>query len=298
MRPSAAAAGSGAVMRAAVVGLVLAGIALAPPLAAALRPLRERVASVGAAASAGSWGDEHAFFKRDENDVGPYSWNITGTYKGSWAFAGATNGSSRFLEFVKSQGDSVLELLSTPTKISGVHYVQILPEKYCYHRKVEDSSNQPIDCVICMTTIDLTQRTSEYMLTGRTQAAGAGPRASSPDAGPHELREPRAAGVVPCQCHGNGEPTASEVRDLHKQQRVRRVEYSALRPRDGELIQQRRAGGRVEEPGVRQGNDPFKVLPARWGVPVHTSGKICVWSGLRQVMHAGKDAAAVLNAVR
>ncbi|KAF8669511.1 hypothetical protein HU200_051314 [Digitaria exilis] len=149
MRPSAAAAGSGAVMRAAVVGLVLAGIALAPPLAAALRPLRERVASAGAA---GSWGDEHAFFKRDDNDVGPYSWNITGTYKGnfcyvdyyrllvritaiciitspfygsgSWAFAGATNGSSRFLEFVKSQGDSVLELLSTPTKISGVHYVQ------------------------------------------------------------------------------------------------------------------------------------------------------------------------------
>jgi hypothetical protein len=70
------------------------------------------------------WGDEHAFFKRDDNDIGPYSWNITGTYKGSWAFAGATNGSSRFLEFVKSKGDSVLELLSTPTKISGVHYVQ------------------------------------------------------------------------------------------------------------------------------------------------------------------------------
>ncbi|CAN6211710.1 unnamed protein product [Urochloa humidicola] len=124
MRPYAAAAGSGAAMRAAVVGLVLVGVALAPPLAAALRPLRERVASAGAAASTGSWGDEHAFFKRDENDIGPYSWNITGTYKGSWAFAGATNGSSRFLEFVKSKGDSVLELLSTPTKISGVHYVQ------------------------------------------------------------------------------------------------------------------------------------------------------------------------------
>ncbi|KAG8080460.1 hypothetical protein GUJ93_ZPchr0007g4980 [Zizania palustris] len=43
---------------------------------------------------------------------------------------------------------------------------QILPEKYCYHRKVEveDNANQPIDCVICMTTIDLTQRTSEYMV--------------------------------------------------------------------------------------------------------------------------------------
>uniref|UniRef100_A0A453BFQ0 Uncharacterized protein n=1 Tax=Aegilops tauschii subsp. strangulata TaxID=200361 RepID=A0A453BFQ0_AEGTS len=56
--------------------------------------------------------------------MSPYSWNITGTYKGSWSFAGATNGSSRFLEFMTSKGDSVLELLSTPTKISGVHYVQ------------------------------------------------------------------------------------------------------------------------------------------------------------------------------
>jgi hypothetical protein len=45
-------------MRAAVVGLVLVGIAVDLPLAAALWPLRERVASAGAAASAGSWGDE------------------------------------------------------------------------------------------------------------------------------------------------------------------------------------------------------------------------------------------------
>ncbi|EMS65730.1 Transmembrane E3 ubiquitin-protein ligase 1 [Triticum urartu] len=114
---------SAAVLRVAVVSLVVLGLAL-PPLAAALRPLRERVASAGAAASSGSWADEHAFYKRDDNDMSPYSWNITGTYKGSWSFAGATNGSSRFLEFVTSKGDSVLELLSTPTKISGVHYVQ------------------------------------------------------------------------------------------------------------------------------------------------------------------------------
>jgi hypothetical protein len=26
---------------------------------------------------------QHAFFKRDDNDVSPYSWNITGTYKGN-----------------------------------------------------------------------------------------------------------------------------------------------------------------------------------------------------------------------
>jgi hypothetical protein len=121
MGPSAA-----ALRAAAVVGLVVAvGLAL-PPLAAALRPLRERVASAGAASSSGSWGDEHAFFKRDENEISPYSWNITGTYKGSWNFAGSTNGSSRFLEFTKLKGDAVLELLSTPTKISGVHYVQVM----------------------------------------------------------------------------------------------------------------------------------------------------------------------------
>lgn len=117
------AAAAGAVLRVAVVGLVVAGLALPPP-AAALRPLRERVVSAGATASSGSWANEHTFFKRDDNEMSPYSWNITGTYKGSWSFAGATNGSSRFLEFLTSKGDSVLELLSTPTKISGVHYVQ------------------------------------------------------------------------------------------------------------------------------------------------------------------------------
>ncbi|GJN32383.1 hypothetical protein PR202_gb20890 [Eleusine coracana subsp. coracana] len=122
MGPAAGARRSGAMIRAAAVAVV--ALALALPLAAALRPLRERVVTVGTAGSAASWGDEHAFFKRDENDMSPYSWNITGTYKGTWSFAGASNGSSRFLEFVKPKGDSVLELLSTPTKISGVHYVQ------------------------------------------------------------------------------------------------------------------------------------------------------------------------------
>jgi len=28
---------------------------------------------------------QHAFFKRDDNDIGPYSWNITGTYKGNFS---------------------------------------------------------------------------------------------------------------------------------------------------------------------------------------------------------------------
>jgi transmembrane E3 ubiquitin-protein ligase len=56
---------SSVVIRATVVGLVLVGIALALPLAAALRPLREHVASIGAAASAGSWGDEVSKVLRD-----------------------------------------------------------------------------------------------------------------------------------------------------------------------------------------------------------------------------------------
>lgn len=88
--------------------------------AAALRPLRE----MGSSAST-SWGEERIFLRRGGNDLSPYSrWNITGTYRGKWSFAGTSNHSSRFLDFGKSNGMSVLELASTPTKINGVHYVQ------------------------------------------------------------------------------------------------------------------------------------------------------------------------------
>ncbi|XP_043689231.1 transmembrane E3 ubiquitin-protein ligase FLY2-like isoform X2 [Telopea speciosissima] len=82
----------------------------------ALRPLREK---------SRSWGDEWLFIRRDENDLGPYSnWNITGTYKGTWSFLDSTKSSSRFPDFGKSNGISIFELVSTPTKIAGVHYVQ------------------------------------------------------------------------------------------------------------------------------------------------------------------------------
>jgi hypothetical protein len=59
MGPAARRSG-GAAMRAAAVGVAVALVALvlSPPLASALRPLRERVASVGSAASVGLWGDE------------------------------------------------------------------------------------------------------------------------------------------------------------------------------------------------------------------------------------------------
>ncbi|XP_019159035.1 PREDICTED: DSC E3 ubiquitin ligase complex subunit 1 [Ipomoea nil] len=81
-----------------------------------LRPLKERYQS---------WGDEWLFVKKDDNQLGPFSaWNITGTYRGSWRFLDSANMTTRFPDFRKSNGNSVLELISTPTKITGVHYIQ------------------------------------------------------------------------------------------------------------------------------------------------------------------------------
>lgn len=81
-----------------------------------LRPLRER---------ARSWGDEWLFVKKEDNNPGPFSsWNISGTYRGTWKFLEFANNSSRFPDFKRSDGNSVIELMSTPTKINGVHYVQ------------------------------------------------------------------------------------------------------------------------------------------------------------------------------
>ncbi|GMJ13070.1 FLYING SAUCER 1 [Hibiscus trionum] len=83
---------------------------------AGLRPIRER---------ARSWGDEWLFVRKDESELGPFhAWNITGTYRGNWKFLESVNSSSKFPDFRKSAGDSVIELVSTPTKITGVHYVQ------------------------------------------------------------------------------------------------------------------------------------------------------------------------------
>lgn len=85
---------------------------------AGLRPLRETARSR-------SWGDEWLVVRKDENELGPFSaWNITGTYRGSWRFLHSSNTSNRFPDFKKSSGNSVLELITRPTKINGVHYVQ------------------------------------------------------------------------------------------------------------------------------------------------------------------------------
>ncbi|KAL7086911.1 hypothetical protein ACP275_13G032200 [Erythranthe tilingii] len=81
-----------------------------------VRPLRQRPRS---------WGEEWLPLGKDENEVGPFSsWNITGTYRGNWKFLESSNGTSKFPDFRNSNGNSVLELISTPTKITGVHYIQ------------------------------------------------------------------------------------------------------------------------------------------------------------------------------
>ncbi|GLU06399.1 hypothetical protein SLE2022_234390 [Rubroshorea leprosula] len=97
-----------------LLGLWLSLVLLKP--VSGLRPIRER---------AQTWGDEWLFVRKDGKELGPFSaWNITGTYRGTWKFLDATNSSSRFPDFRKSNGNSVIELFSAPTKITGVHYVR------------------------------------------------------------------------------------------------------------------------------------------------------------------------------
>ncbi|GMP67319.1 hypothetical protein CsSME_00027351 [Camellia sinensis var. sinensis] len=42
---------------------------------------------------------------------------------------------------------------------------QILPEKYSYYRRFDQGANHATDCVICMTAIDITQRSNDCMVT-------------------------------------------------------------------------------------------------------------------------------------
>lgn len=52
--------------------------------------------------------------------------------------------------------------------ISFIHrihrYAQMLPEKYNYHRRFNQDVSRNTDCVICMTAINLRQRTSDFMV--------------------------------------------------------------------------------------------------------------------------------------
>ncbi|KAI4319779.1 hypothetical protein MLD38_033339 [Melastoma candidum] len=84
--------------------------------AAAVRPLREM---------GRSWGDEGVLVREDGAESSPFApWNVTGTYKGTWKFLDSENSTSIFPDFRKLSGNSVIELVSTPTRIAGVHYIQ------------------------------------------------------------------------------------------------------------------------------------------------------------------------------
>ncbi|RAL45312.1 hypothetical protein DM860_014722 [Cuscuta australis] len=97
-----------------IFGLCFVSLFFCPVVS--LRPLREGYQS---------WGDEWLFVRKDDNQMGPFSaWNVSGTYRGSWRFLDSANMTTRFPDFRKSNGNSVLELISTPTKITGVHYIQ------------------------------------------------------------------------------------------------------------------------------------------------------------------------------
>ncbi|EPS72930.1 hypothetical protein M569_01826, partial [Genlisea aurea] len=78
------------------------------------RPLRE---------SHRPWGDELLSVGKEEYGLGS-SWNISGTYRGNWNFIDSANSTSKFPKFRDSTGNSVLELITSVTKITGVHYVQ------------------------------------------------------------------------------------------------------------------------------------------------------------------------------
>jgi hypothetical protein len=42
--------------------------------------------------------------------------------------------------------------------------LQILPEKYSYYRRFDQVANHATDCVICMTAIDISQRSNDCMV--------------------------------------------------------------------------------------------------------------------------------------
>lgn len=52
-------------------------------------------------------------------------WTFTSWNAGTWKFQDTTNGSSRIPNFKKTNGNSIIELISTPTKITGVHYIHV-----------------------------------------------------------------------------------------------------------------------------------------------------------------------------
>ncbi|XP_056843449.1 transmembrane E3 ubiquitin-protein ligase FLY2-like [Raphanus sativus] len=100
------------------LGFLLCLSILVSQQANGLRPIRD---------TSRSWGDQWLFGKKEvsSGSSGPFSaWNITGTYRGTWKFQDTVNSSSKFPDFRNQYGNSVIDLFTTPTKITGVHYVQ------------------------------------------------------------------------------------------------------------------------------------------------------------------------------
>lgn len=51
---------------------------------------------------------------------------------GTWKFQDTVNSSSKFPDFRNQNGNSVIELVTSPTKITGVHYVQVTTSSFFF----------------------------------------------------------------------------------------------------------------------------------------------------------------------
>lgn len=86
-----------------------------------VRPLKEKTLAL----EDYMWLNQHSFSDGNEGAVGSYpGWNISGTFKGTWKIHDYHNSSVRLPKFEKTMGNVVIELISSPSKIRGVHYVQ------------------------------------------------------------------------------------------------------------------------------------------------------------------------------
>jgi len=64
---------------------------------------------------------QHAFFKRDDNDIGPYSWNITGTYKGNFCSVHSFVMVMQYLCLFDSLSLKILSLLNVNNFVFPLH---------------------------------------------------------------------------------------------------------------------------------------------------------------------------------
>ncbi|KAI4378325.1 hypothetical protein MLD38_015816 [Melastoma candidum] len=134
--------------------------------AAGLRPLRV----IGR-----SWGDESVLVRKDGGELGYFApWNVTGTYEENHLAILLSSAQIRIegvyiwpfrqlwlVAYSGRDGDANQDeeyILSNP-------YHLILLEKYSYYRRFTQDMTHSMDCVICMTSIDLSQHPSDCMVT-------------------------------------------------------------------------------------------------------------------------------------